>query len=138
MKQEDLCYRWLNAGDAEMVNDWLKGWKKNSLDVGMYPETGLVLFNQTDETPVYAGFVWIPNTSNMAMIGFVTRNPFYKKKLPKNTREKFLNMLIWLCKELGKEYVITWTDNQALVSDFKKLGLTETSNKCSELLAKII
>ena len=136
MQELDLQCRYLGTGEAEMANDWLEGWGKIRLDVDMYPETGLVLYNAVDGVPIYMGFVWIPETSNMAMIGFITRNPFYKAKLPKGLRKEFNQRLVTYCKELGKKVVITWTDNPFLVSDFKELGLVETSNKCSELIGK--
>ena len=102
----------------------------------MYPDTGLVLYNEEDDRPIYAGFVWKSN-SKMAQIGFITRNPFYKIKLPKDTRKEFLKALIDYCKELGFEYLITWAENPLLVKDFKEIGLVESSNQCTELIAKI-
>ena len=137
MQELDLQCRHLREGEVDMINDWLEGWGKNRLDPKMYPKTGLVVYNENDGTAIYAGFVWIPESSNMAMIGFITRNPFYKVRIPQGLRKEFLQKLIVYCKELGKDVVITWTDNKFLVNDFKELGLAETSNKCSELIAKI-
>ena len=137
MQGLELYCRYLQEGDKEITNEWLEGWGKNRLDERMYPDTGLVMYNKEDGVSVYAGYVWIPETSNMAMIGFITRNPFYKNKLPKGIRKEFCNKLISLCKELGKTTVITWTDNKFLVGDFKEIGLAETSDSCSELIANI-
>lgn len=122
--------------DITKAGEWLKGWKLTPIEAGMYPETGLVLYDVETEADVYMGFVWLSNSS-LAQIGFVTRNPFYKVKLPKNTRKEFLTELILYAKELGKDYVITWTENEGLIKDFKEIGLKESSNRCSELLEKI-
>lgn len=136
MQRLKLQYRKLEDGDIDMVNSWLLGWKLNPLPKGMYPETGLILYNDEDDESIYAGFVWKSN-SKMAQIGFITRNPEYKVKLPKDTRKEFLKALIDYCKEMGFEYLITWAENPLLVKDFKEIGLVETSNRCSELIAKI-
>lgn len=122
--------------DIERANEWLKAWGLNPLDERMYPTTGLALCEEDTHEVLYVGFVWCSN-SQMAMIGFVTRNFNYKKKLPKQTRKIFMNDLTYYASGLGYHFVITWTDNQFLVGDFKKLGYTETSNKVSELILKI-
>ena len=136
MQMLNLRYRKLEDGDIDEVNSWLLGWKLHALPKGMYPDTGLVLYNTDDDEPIYAGFVWKSN-SKMAQIGFITRNPFYKAKLPRDTRKEFLKALIDYCKELGFEYLITWAENPLLVKDFKEIGLVESSNHCTELIAKI-
>lgn len=136
MQRLKLQYRKLEDGDIDEVNSWLLGWKLPALPKGMYPDTGLVLYNTDDDESVYAGFVWKSN-SKMAQIGFITRNPFYKAKLPRDTRKEFLKALIDYCKELGFEYLITWAENPLLVKDFKEIGLVESSNHCTELIAKI-
>lgn len=118
--------------DAEMANEWLVGWKYNPLPIELYPSTGLVMLSD-DDNPIYVGFVWTSN-SGMAQIGFVTRNPFYKTKLPKDTRKDFLCQLKDYAHSLGYPYVITWTENKGLVGDFVDLGFRETSNKVSELI----
>lgn len=136
MQRLELRYRQLEKGDIDNVNSWLEGWKLNPLPKGMYPNTGLVLYNEEDDQPIYAGFVWKSN-SRMAQIGFITRNPFYKAKLPRDARKEFLKALIDYCKELGFEYIITWAENPLLVKDFKEIGLAESSNHCTELIGKI-
>lgn len=136
MQRLKLQCRLLEEGDVDKVNAWLQGWKLNPLPKGMYPDTGLILYNEEDDQPIYAGFVWKSN-SKMAQIGFITRNPFNKAKLPRDTRKEFLLSLIDYCKELGFEYLITWAENPLLVKDFKEIGLVESSNHCSELIAQI-
>lgn len=138
MQKLNPQYRILEDSDKDLANEWLKGWKLNELEREMYPDNGLVLYNSEDNTPIYIGFIWIPETSNMAMIGFITRNPFYKVKLPKGLRKEFVSELRWECKRLGKSVVISWTDNSHLVQDFKELEFAETSNRCSELIQKIL
>ena len=128
--------RLIQKTDLPIVNNWLHDWKLNKLDEDMYPNDGLVVEDEYGNG-VYAGFIWIPNSSNMAMIGFITRNPNYKTKLPKTLRTEFVSRLMARCKELGKSVIITWTDNSFLVNDFKVNGMVETSNKCSELIIKI-
>lgn len=122
--------RYLKEGDAETANQWLLGWGLNELPLTMYPDTGLVLHTETDD--VFMGFIWKSN-SKMAQIGFITRNPNVKKP-PKGLRKEFINELFIVCKKMGFEHIITWTDNQFLVKDMKELGMVETSNECSELI----
>lgn len=136
IKPLKLDCRYLDEGDIEMARVWLEGWKLVPIEKGMYPDKGLVLFNKEDKQPIYIGFIWTSN-SEMFMIGFVTRNPFYKVKLPKGVRKEFLLELIRYGEQLGYNYVATWAENQNLVNDFKEIGLRETSNKCSELIAKL-
>lgn len=136
MQRLNIQCRYLEEGDIDNVNSWLQGWKLNPLPKEMYPDTGLILYNTENEEPIYAGFVWKSN-SKMAQIGFITRNPFNKVKLPKDTRKEFLKALIDYCKEMGFEYLITWAANPLLVKDFKEIGLVESNNHCSELIAKI-
>ena len=138
MQKLNPKYRIIKDSDKYLANEWLKGWKLNELERAMYPDNGLVLYNGKDNIPIYIGFIWIPETSNMAMIGFITRNPFYKVKLPKGLRKEFVSELRWECKRLGKSVVISWTDNPHLVQDFKELEFAETSNRCSELIQKIL
>jgi len=103
----------------------------------MYPDTGLVMYNKHTLKPLYMGFIWIPETSNMAMIGFITRNPSYSGA-PKEARKKLIEALREECKRLGKSVIITWAENPQLVKDFKDLQFAETSAKCSELIQKYI
>lgn len=131
----DLKIRFIKESDLDTVGTWLVGWGMTPIEHGMYPETGLVLYDAESGNDVYMGFVWLSN-SRMAQIGFITRNPFFKERLPKDTRFNFLNDLIHYAKDLGAEYVITWAANKFLVDDFKKIGLTETSDRCSELIGK--
>ncbi|MDV3882905.1 hypothetical protein CMU04_06180 [Elizabethkingia anophelis] len=133
----ELELREIESVDIPVVNNWLKQWKLNKLDEGMYPDTGLVLQDAFTKEGIYMGFVWCSN-SKMAMIGFITRNPNYKNKLPKQTREKFIADLSSYSRGLGFTHVITWTDNKLLINDFKNLGYTETSDKVSELITKFI
>lgn len=118
--------------DAVMANEWLLGWNFNPLPIELYPSTGLAMLT-LDGEPIYVGFIWTSN-SGMAQIGFITRNPFNKIKLPTDTRKDFLNELKEYAHGLGYPYVITWTENKNLVGDFKDLGFRETSDKCSELI----
>ena len=136
IKPLELHTRYLEKGDIQLAGDWLEGWKLTRIAKGMYPDRGLVLYNKEDGEPIYMGFIWTSN-SQMFMIGFVTRNPFYKVKLPKGVRKEFLWELIKYGEQLGYSYVSTWAEDKGLVNDFKELGLTETSNNVSELFARL-
>lgn len=136
VKRMDFKLRFISPEDIPTVSKWLEGWGKTPIEEGMYPDTGLVLYDEESNNGIYMGFIWLSN-SRMAQVGFITRNPFFKTKLPKDTRINFLKDLIVYAKDLGKEYVITWTENKFLVEDFKEIGLTESSGSCSELIAKI-
>lgn len=137
MLKEDLLCREITEGDVRTVQQWLEGWGMHPIEAGMYPSTGLLLYEKKKLTPIYMGFVWTSN-SRMAQVGFITRNPFFKEKLPRGVRKDFVLGLIQYTKDLGYEYVITWTDNSFLVGDFKALGMTETSNRCSELIGRLL
>lgn len=132
----DLRLRYLEDGDAEKANYWLKGWKLNALPLALYPDTGLVLYNGEDNEDFYMGFLWQSN-SKMAQLGFITRNPYYKVRLNKQTRKMLIDALISYARELGYEYVITWAEHEGIVNDFKELGFSESSNRVSELIVKI-
>lgn len=137
MQALDLQYREITKADIPEIGRWLIGWNKTPIEEGMYPETGLILYDTLSSNSIYAGFVWCSN-SKLAQIGFVTRNPFFKTKIPKGVRKEFLLELMRYAKSIGYDYVITWAQDKGLVKDFKEIGLQETSDKCSELIAKII
>ena len=126
----NIYKRPLENGDAEMANEWLKSWGLNPLPLTMYPDTGVVFEN--DDSEIFVGFIWTSN-SCMAQIGFITRNPNVKN-IPKGTRKEFVRELIITCRDMGYKHISTWTDNKFLIKDMKELGMTETSNKCSELI----
>ena len=131
-----LQLRFVEPKDLPNINDWLIGWKLNPLPLGMYPTTGLIVYNEEDGGEIYSGFVFMSN-SKMAQVGFITRNPFYKKKINKQVRKEFIISLNSYAKELGYEYVISWAENKFLIKDFKELGFMESSNRVSELIIKL-
>lgn len=120
--------------DFEMIAEWLIKWKLTPIERRMYSTDGYII-EDDDGNPLYSGFIWRSNSA-MAMIGFVTRNPFVKIK-NKQTLKTFINELLLLCIEFGYEYVITWAESPFLVNEFKSFGMKETSNKCSELILKM-
>lgn len=121
----------LESGDAHLANQWLEGWGLNPLPLGMYPDTGLVLTDE-DAQEVFIAFIWKSN-SDMMQIGFVTRNPNYKK-IPKDTRFLFMKEVVKTCYDMGAKHLATWTNNPFLKADFKKIGFTETANDVSEFI----
>ncbi|MDY3326695.1 hypothetical protein PG299_02565 [Riemerella anatipestifer] len=121
----------LQSGDANLANEWLEGWGFNPLPIGMYPDTGLVLV-YSKEQEVFIAFIWKSN-SDMMQIGFVTRNPKYKK-LPRDTRFVFMKEVVKTCYDMGAKHLATWTNNPFLKEDFKKIGFTETANNVSEFI----
>ena len=137
MQRLKLQCRYLEEGDIDNVNAWLEGWKKLSLDKGMYPKKGLILYNTEDNQPIYAGFLWTSDECKLAQIGFITRNPYYKIKLPKGLRKDFIAEIGRYAAELGYTHIMTRAENPLLVNDFKALGYAVTSDRCTELIAKI-
>ena len=128
-----LKTKFIESKDLKRINNWLVGWKLNKLPLGMYPTTGLILYNEEDGEGIYSGFVFMSN-SQMAQVGFITRNPYYKKKIKPNVRKEFIVCLVDYAKELGYKHIISWAENKFLVNDFKDLGFSETSNSVSELI----
>lgn len=123
--------------DITMVNDWLEAHKLNRIDEEMYPETGIVMQDEDTGESIIAGFVWKTN-SKLYQVGFITRNPHYKKSNPhEQTLEIFVRQLLLYAKDEGCKYVATWTENKNLVQCFKDIGFSEASNRTSELIAKI-
>ena len=130
--------REITRKDISTVNQWLIGWRMNKLPEEMYPDTGLIMLDDETGEEIYAGFVWCPSTSKLAQVGFITRNPFYRKRNKiEQTSLSFIRHLLLYTKQLGYDYVATWAENTHLVKDFKDLGFTEASNRVSELIAKI-
>lgn len=128
----DFSTRPLKESDSQLANEWLKGWSnRQPLPLTMYPDTGLVLLDGNGKE-VFIAFVWVSN-SKMMQIGFITRNPNVKN-LPKETRFNFLHDVRRYCYDLGAEHLITWTNNNFLIEDFKKLGFYETGANVSELI----
>lgn len=127
----NIFKRPISEDDKELTNNWLLGWKQNPLPLTMYPNTGVV-FTDENLTPIFIGYIWTTN-SKMAQIGFITRNPFVKK-IPKGTRKNLIKELIIEAKNMGYMHIFTTAENPFLIKDMKELGMTETSNKCSEFV----
>ena len=122
----------------DTTNEWLIGWKKNRIDPDLFPTSGLIMEDTETGEEVFIGYTWFSN-SKLAQIGFITRNPNYsKQKLAKQNKESFIRELISYCYKNGYNHIITWTDHPILIHDFKKIGFTETSDKTSELIIKIV
>lgn len=121
-----------------MITEWLKWWHPDKhVYASMYPETGLV--GQCTETgePVYAGFVWLTNSS-VAQMGFIVRNPgFRNRQVAQQTRKMLVADLCLYAKALGAEFVLTWTENAQLLREMKAIGFTATSERCAELIIKL-
>lgn len=119
---------------VRLSNEWLKEWNLNPIDEGMHSEHPLALYNENNKL-MYIGYVWLSD-SEMAMIGFISRNKKVKSEIP-NVRKLFIQELVGYAKLLGYKYVATWAQDTGLKSDFRELGFTETSNKVSEFFAHI-
>lgn len=132
-------FRTTDTEDINTVNDWLQGWGMHRIEEGMYPPTGVMMHDEETGEGIYAGFIW-ETKSKLFPVGFITRNPNYKKKdKNKQNTETFVRQLLLYARDLGAEYITTWTENQSLVKCFKDdFGFTEASNKTSELIAKIV
>lgn len=132
-------FRETNHQDIRTVNQWLKGWGMYEIAEELYPPTGIIMQDESTGEGIYTGFVW-KTESKLFPVGFITRNPNYKKT-DKNeqTTETFIRQLLLYARDLGCSHIVTWTENQSLVKCFKeKFGFTEASNRTSELIAKII
>lgn len=125
--------------DIQTVNDWLEGWKMHRLSDELFPPTGIIMQDEVSGEGVYAGYVW-KTESKLYPVGFITRNPKYRKSnKAEQTDEIFIRQLLLFARDLGCTHIITWAETPTLVKCFKeKFGFTETSNKTSELIAKII
>lgn len=121
-----------------MIADWLKWWHPDKeTHTSMYPETGLVAQCPETGAPIYAGFIWLTNSS-VAQMGFIVRNPNYRNRsIAQQTRKTFLADLCLYAKALGYEFVLTWTENAQMIRDMKAVGFTATSERCTELIIKL-
>lgn len=132
--------RLFTQDDFHLIESWLKYWfPKGEFTKDIYPDTGIFTIDRNTKEPIYVGFVWCPKTSKMAQLGFIIRNPNYKipKSESKQTLKTHLLNLISYAKELGYEYVMTWTASQTLKEGFKEVGMLETSSSVSEFIVKI-
>lgn len=120
--------------DFAMIAEWLIKWQLTPIERDMYSDTGYII-EDDDGTPLYSGFIWKSNSA-MAMIGFITRNPFVKIQ-NKQTLKIFIRELLLLCTSFGYNKVMTWAQSPFLVNEFKSFGMQETSNRCSELIIKL-
>ena len=124
----------ITEDDFAMIAEWMVKWKMSPIERGMYSDKGYIIEDK-DGTPLYSGFIWTSN-SKMGMIGFIARNPFVKIR-NKQTLNIFIRELLLLCKSFGFEYFASWAQSPFLVNEFKSFGMTETSNRCSELFGKL-
>lgn len=131
--------REFTTDDFPLIESWLKFWIPNGeFTKELYPHTGLFTIDSETKEPIYVGFIWCPQTSKMAQLGFVIRNPYYKipKAERKQTVKTHILNLISYTKELGYDYVMTWTENPNLKEGFKEVGMLETSFQVSEFIVK--
>lgn len=133
-----LKIRVIEAEDYNHIEKWLEKWNQKIMPRNYYPETGLILYDDENNEPIYCGYVWVTNSKTYP-IGCITRNPFYKmKNRNKQTLKTFIDALISYSNDLGAEYVMSWAENEFLKKDFRELGFAETSTKCSEFRGQII
>lgn len=116
------------------ANQWIMEWGKVPIRTGMYGNIALALLDENKQI-VYLGFIW-ESPTEMAMIGFVTRNKNIRVT-DKSIRRKFIEELILHVKKLGYRYVASWVADAGLKKDLRDIGCTETSNSVSEFFAEI-
>lgn len=119
--------------DFSMIEQWQLDWNQYPRQRNMYPTTGYIV--ESDGVPLYCGFIW-KSDSAMAMIGFITRNPKAKVK-DKQTLKRFIHDLYLRCYEMGFTMVATWAQSPFLKKEFRELGMTETSETCSEFFINL-
>lgn len=130
-------FRTILPEDIIKANDWLEYQGLHRIPEDMYPDTGIIMQDENTGEGIYIGFVWKTN-SKLAQLGFISRNTQYKKtNKAEQTLDIFIHQLLLYGKELGYEYLITWSENQSLVNSFKSFGFQEASNKVSELIIQI-
>ena len=131
-------FRTILPDDINTVNQWLLERGLNKIPVDMYPETGIIMQDETTGQGIIAGFVWKTN-SKLYQVGFITKNPHFKRNgNPEQSTDVFVKQLLLYAKDEGAEYIATWTENQSLVKCFKDIGFQEPSNRTSELISKIV
>ncbi|MGK6342839.1 hypothetical protein ACMGDK_11405 [Chryseobacterium sp. DT-3] len=132
--------RKFQESDFVTIEKWLKWWSPGKeFNRQTYPDTGLIMYDEESGTEIYSGFIWTSN-SKMAMIGFISRNPFYKNKAIdfQQTLREFIGALFLSVKELGYDYVITWAEHSNLKKEFREIGMLEAGTNVSEFITKII
>lgn len=130
-------FRTILQEDIIKANDWLEYQGLHRIPEDMYPDTGIIMQDENTGEGIYIGFVWKTN-SKLAQLGFISRNTQYKKtNKAEQTLDIFIHQLLLYGKELGYEYLITWSENKSLVNSFKSFGFQEASNKVSELIIQI-
>lgn len=130
-------FRTILPEDITKANDWLEAQGLHRIPEPMYPDTGIIMQDENTGEGIYIGFVWKTN-SKLAQLGFISRNTQYKKtNKAEQTLDIFIHQLLLYGKELGYEYLITWSENKNLVDSFKSFGFQEASNKVSELIIQI-
>lgn len=116
----ELNVRNLTEKDYTTLVGWWKDWGWDPVPQDMLPENGAggVMIQQGNK-PVIAGFLFWSN-SNIVWFDWIVSD----KKANKITRAKALMHLIDVVEEMvksaGKKYIITISDNNSLISTFKK------------------
>ena len=113
---------------------WIEDWGKIPIKKGMYGNIAMAIENDNGEI-IYVGFIWESQTE-MAMIGFITRNPNVRSKI-KNLRRILIESMIAHIKKLGYQYISSWCADSGLKKDFLEIGCVETSNTVSEFFAEL-
>lgn len=131
-------FRTILQEDITKANDWLEYQGLNRIPEQMYPDTGVIMQDESTGDGIYIGFVWKTN-SKLAQVGFIARNTQYKKtnKSEQSLKVFIHQLLLYATKDLGYSYIATWSQDSNLVNCFKEFGFTEASNRTSELIAKI-
>ena len=113
---------------------WIEDWGKVPIKEGMYGNIAMAIENEKGEI-IYVGFIW-ESPTEMAMIGFITRNPKVRSKI-KNLRKILIESMIAHIQKLGYRYISSWCADSGLKKDFLEIGCVETSNTVSEFFAEL-
>lgn len=113
---------------------WIEDWGKTPIKTGMYGNIAMAAENENGNL-IYVGFIW-ESPTEMAMIGFITRNPNVKSKI-KNLRKILIESMISHIQKLGYRYISSWCADLGLKRDFLEIGCVETSNTVSEFFAEL-
>lgn len=129
--------RWLEAEDYDTLYKWWKDWRwtipPTREDLPDEGKCGVMV--SYDGIDICAGFMYLTNSKNYALIEYIVSNFEFKDKTIRNEGKKqVVEALTYLIQAQGYKKIFTSLKNEGLKQSFIECGFEVGSKNTTELI----